>query len=225
MNTVAKINSRTAATKELIIATAEQLFANRGIDSVSLAEINVGAKQRNRNAVQYHFGSKDTLLQAIFDKHAPVVSQQRQHMLEALNKAPQCSLHDVVAALVKPVAMLLNNNNGGTAYIQINAQLATRNTLNSYELTDSSLKLNREPVLAKLFAQHLTHLAPQIIELRLTLAISLMFHSLGDLAAIRLEENHSRLFDNETLVINNLIDSISALLSAPVSAATTNALS
>ena len=47
------------ATRAWIVAAAERLFADIGIDATSLAEINKAAGQRNRSAVQYHFGDKE----------------------------------------------------------------------------------------------------------------------------------------------------------------------
>lgn len=49
-----------------IIAAAESLYAARSIESVSFREIAQAAGNRNTNAVQYHFGNRETLVQAIF---------------------------------------------------------------------------------------------------------------------------------------------------------------
>lgn len=49
-----------------ILQTAESLFAERTIDSVSLREIAVRSGNGNNNAVKYHFGSREALIQAIF---------------------------------------------------------------------------------------------------------------------------------------------------------------
>lgn len=62
-----KTSVRTRATRARLIASAEQLFAERGVASVSLNEITRAAQQKNRNAVHYHFGSKEALVQAIFE--------------------------------------------------------------------------------------------------------------------------------------------------------------
>ena len=45
----------TSETRDQIIRAAEELFAARGIDGVSLREINRAAGQSNTGAVQYHF--------------------------------------------------------------------------------------------------------------------------------------------------------------------------
>ena len=49
-----------------IMQAAESLFAERAIESVSLREIAVSSGHANTNAVQYHFGNRDALVQAIF---------------------------------------------------------------------------------------------------------------------------------------------------------------
>lgn len=49
-----------------IMQTAESLFSERTIESVSLREIAVSSGHANTNAVQYHFGNRDALVQAIF---------------------------------------------------------------------------------------------------------------------------------------------------------------
>ncbi len=53
-------------TKLRIIAAAESLYAQRSIDSVSFREIAQTAGNKNTNAVQYHFGNREKLVQAIF---------------------------------------------------------------------------------------------------------------------------------------------------------------
>jgi len=51
--------------RQILLRTAEELFASRGIDAVSLNEINKTAGQRNTSALHYHFGSKEKLIDAI----------------------------------------------------------------------------------------------------------------------------------------------------------------
>ena len=48
-----------------LIETAERLFAEKGIDNVSLREINRAAGQKNVAALHYHFGTRESLLEAI----------------------------------------------------------------------------------------------------------------------------------------------------------------
>ena len=83
--------TRSALTRQRFIEAAQRLFAERGIDSVSVNEITVAAGQKNRNALQYHFGDRNSLLQAIIDMHSKRVRQLRQPMLDAVSAQPNTS--------------------------------------------------------------------------------------------------------------------------------------
>ena len=208
---------RSEATRQKIIAAAERLFAERGIESVSLAEINNASEQRNRNAVQYHFGNKETLLQAIFDKHGPIVHEHRLEILDGIESSTSFSLDDLVSALVLPVAQKLNDRDGGEAYVRINAQLAFNNTQRFYHHEKSSSGENRELRLARLLRQRLKHLDESVLELRLALAVDLMFHALADHAELRHKTDDNSPLTHTPLVVSQLIDSITALLETPPS--------
>ena len=46
------------ATRELLMVTAERLFAMNGVEGVSLREIQAAAGQSNSSVITYHFGSR-----------------------------------------------------------------------------------------------------------------------------------------------------------------------
>lgn len=52
-------------TREKLIAAAERLMAERGIDGVDFKDIHVEAGQRNRSAVAYHFTDRAGLVVSI----------------------------------------------------------------------------------------------------------------------------------------------------------------
>lgn len=70
-----------------IIAAAESLYATRSIDSVSFREIAQAAGNRNSNAVQYHFGNRETLIQAIFAWRVWQMEPVRGAALDAVEAA------------------------------------------------------------------------------------------------------------------------------------------
>lgn len=80
-----------------LIRAAEALFAERGIDAVSMREIATAAQCGDTNAVTYYFGSKDGLLAAIFAARAEQMDGQRGAMLDRL--AGQGRLDDPMALL------------------------------------------------------------------------------------------------------------------------------
>jgi AcrR family transcriptional regulator len=73
-----------ASAKEHIILAAERLFAERGPDA-SMREISAAAGSRNHTAVQYHFGSKEQLIRAIFEYRHPRLDERRRMLVAQLH--------------------------------------------------------------------------------------------------------------------------------------------
>jgi AcrR family transcriptional regulator len=70
------------STKRQIVLTAERLFAEQGIAGVALRQIGLSAGSANKSAVQYHFGSKTELVQAIFDYRLGDLHARREDLAE-----------------------------------------------------------------------------------------------------------------------------------------------
>jgi AcrR family transcriptional regulator len=66
--------------KEQLVLTAERLFAQYGINGVSLRQISLEAGNGNNSAVSYHFGSRDGLIQAIFENRLIEMSDRRAEL-------------------------------------------------------------------------------------------------------------------------------------------------
>ncbi len=87
-------------TRELILDTAERLFAEHGVSSVSNRQISEAAGQGNNFAVGYHFGTKADLVLAIVRRHVPDIEQRRAQLLATMPAKP--CLRDWLACLVRP---------------------------------------------------------------------------------------------------------------------------
>jgi len=124
--TFADVAPNPMLTREKLIAAAEQLFAERSIDGVSLRQINSAAGQRNSTALQYHFGGRSGLIRAVLDKHRGAIEARRHTLLDEYEDAGAGDLRLVAAALVRPVAVELSDPDGGRAYLRIMAQLVNR---------------------------------------------------------------------------------------------------
>jgi AcrR family transcriptional regulator len=113
-----------------LVAAAERLFAERGIDGVSLREINAAAGQRNSTALQYHYGDRAGLLNAVLAKHQPAIEVHRHRLLDEYESGaglpgPEAR-RTLAAALVRPSAAKLADPDGGRAYLRIMEQLVHR---------------------------------------------------------------------------------------------------
>lgn len=69
-------------TRMALMLAAERLFGDFGIDAVGLRAVSEAAHQKNNNAVQYHFGDKLGLLNAILEFREGQLQPLRQAMLD-----------------------------------------------------------------------------------------------------------------------------------------------
>ena len=74
---------RTPNTRESILDTAEALFAQQGHDGTSMRQIT-GAAGVNLASVNYHFGSKESLVQAVLKRRLEVLNRERLRLLDEL---------------------------------------------------------------------------------------------------------------------------------------------
>ncbi len=72
--------------KLALVLAGETIFARDGIENASLREIASLAGQRNHNAVQYHFGSREGLMQAVFEYRMEQMEHRRALMLADARK-------------------------------------------------------------------------------------------------------------------------------------------
>ncbi|NUO96486.1 MAG: TetR/AcrR family transcriptional regulator [Nonomuraea sp.] len=95
-------SSRSAGAKDTIMRTAERLYAEHGFANVSIRMIREAAGQRNKSAVQYHFSTRDELIQAILSRHAAAVDVHRLPMVAALEGREEVTSHDWITCAIAP---------------------------------------------------------------------------------------------------------------------------
>jgi AcrR family transcriptional regulator len=89
-------------TRERILDVAESLFAETGFTATSLRTITSRAGV-NLAAVNYHFGSKEALVEAVFSRRLAPLNRQRIEALGALESAAggrPLALRDILRAFV-----------------------------------------------------------------------------------------------------------------------------
>jgi AcrR family transcriptional regulator len=74
-------------TKDQLKAAAQILFARHGIDGVTVQQIVQAAGQRNKAALQYHFGSKEELIRQLVVEGAKALDDRRNHLLDAIEQS------------------------------------------------------------------------------------------------------------------------------------------
>jgi AcrR family transcriptional regulator len=91
-------------TQDRILDAAERLFADRGFAATSMRSITSEADV-NLAAVNYHFGSKEALLQAVFDRRLADLNRERIERLDAIETEAgeaRLELEPVVRAFLEP---------------------------------------------------------------------------------------------------------------------------
>lgn len=197
--------------KDKLIRAAEQLFAEKGIEATSLREVGTLAEQKNTNAVQYHFGGKEGLIRAIWQRHAQDVEQYRIKMLAALDEQP--SLQSLVEAIIFPIADKINDEDGGKYYIQIMSQLVSYSGASLLELFQHTPDKTTQSIMNAI-KPYVAHLSEADKVSRTLFVAGVIFHGLADY--IRLSNTHSPLMRNlqATDLIKNLVCVVTAAISA-----------
>jgi AcrR family transcriptional regulator len=89
----------------MLMEVAERLFATRGIEAVTLREIQQAAGQSNTSVIRYHFGSRDGLIRALVSYRQASLGADRQAMLATMREqGKEADPRAVVWLLVRPLA-------------------------------------------------------------------------------------------------------------------------
>lgn len=94
-------------TRELILDAAEDLFALKGFHATSVRAIT-GEAGVNLASVNYHFGSKETLIEAVFQRRFGPINKLRTQRLnnvleEARKSRRKPQIKDVLTAFISPL--------------------------------------------------------------------------------------------------------------------------
>lgn len=194
------------STQLRLISAAEQLFAARGIDAVSLREINRASGARNAIAVQYHFEDRAGVVRAVLQKHRPDIEARRHAMLDQYEADGRPDLRSLSAALVRPWAAKLADGDGGPEYLQIQAELLNR----------PRSPVDAAPAGAHDSIQRWRLLVQPLLgenAIRLHRRFTAMRLAAGELGRRASTAPHT----DDRLFVSHLIDLVTAVLTAPVS--------
>ena len=199
----------------VLVATAQRLFAERGIDAVSFREIAREAGQKNNSALTYHFGSKEALIQAILDAGMQEVNTLRNDYVDLLYSSGRyTNLRALVEALVWPLATKLLTEKKNT----YNRFLAAAQLHPDIDLGASSTEVDRGfRRVYELIEAALPNIPAPVLRQRWLAAISFMMFALGDYERLSARRSKSGQSFDIHRAIENLIDMLGGALAAPVS--------
>lgn len=106
----------------------EELMGWRGIEAVSVRDINDKAKQKNTSAIRYYFTNKQGLLQAILDYRMVPLDEKRRLRLDQITAqkgSHNITLEDLVNVQLLPLAESVLNDINWRNYILLLAQVVS----------------------------------------------------------------------------------------------------
>lgn len=176
-------------TPDRILDVAELLFAEQGFDATSVREITRRA-DANLAAVNYHFGSKVELLDAVINRRIGPINQQRLQQLDELLAAKRPpSLEQVLVAFLAPPFQLIQELGARqSAFLGLITRFHLDNAIRDRFRSQTEVVLSRFfPVLQEL----LPNLSKPVLQQRLFFAIGSLSHAvtyMRNAAALKLSD-------------------------------------
>jgi AcrR family transcriptional regulator len=194
------------ATRELLMVTAERLFAMNGVEGVTLREIQAAAGQSNSSVITYHFGSQAGLVRALLEFRYQGVNARRAELLrEARDSGLAGDPREAVWIVVRP---LIESINAGEMFVPFLARVsANTRTFADYlppEMSERIVNVLRDTVPAQLSGLPERARAGREVQL---------YNSVLNLLA-ELARGHQPISEAQ---LNNYVDGWVGMLTAPMS--------
>lgn len=175
-------------TKQRILDSAEHLFARDGYHATSLRSITAVATV-NLAAVNYHFGSKEALLEAVIVRRLKPLNEIRLGQLEALlqkanqaEEVPTC--RDILRTFVEPTLHLRQQGSDAEDFVALIGRILAE----PRGVAMSIFMHHMEPLMVRLF-QALALSLPEVSHQTLFWRLHFVIGSLSHI--MRCHERHS----------------------------------
>lgn len=197
---------------------AEKLIAQRGMENVSIRDIVSEAGQKNESALQYHFKSFTGLIQEILSLRSKQLHEKRAELLStvlAADNAP--SLRQICVLMVRPAFELARTDANFRRYIKaFGHELVLTETSPLSTVAKHGGGGASGAQVGQLLIQALPHLDKSTFQARLEAAVRLISASMYHQAR---QKNAFRGHQSDVF-FHHLIDAVTGLLNAPISAET-----
>ncbi|AIF48008.1 TetR/AcrR family transcriptional regulator [Dyella japonica] len=176
------VASASMPTKERILGAAEELFARHGFEGASLRQLTAAAGV-NLAAVNYHFGSKDRLIEEVFRRRLDQLNSRRLAGLQKIAGEPGTTIEDVLAAFIAP-ALELSHDGNGSLFMRVLARAFAEHddTLRKF-LSDNYGHVMRQ--FTAEFARLLPHLSKEELYWRVDLVTGALTHAMSGFGMIQ----------------------------------------
>jgi AcrR family transcriptional regulator len=217
------IDATSADTKTRILDAAEHLFMEHGFEATSLRSLTSAASV-NLAAVNYHFGSKEELFQAVLTRRLDPMNQERIVLLEKVEReAPgrPLSCEKILFAMLVPALKLARDERrGGKNFLR----LLGRAYADPAPFIRHFLSARYAEMIGRYkeaFLRALPHLSRQELTWRLHFVMGALSYTLAGTDALKLFSQVTLTDrDNDELLLQRLAPFLVAGLKAPALADT-----
>ena len=149
---------------------ALRLFAQQGVEAVSLRTINTEAGSKNKSAVQYHFGSKLGILEAIFEKIGerllPIYDDLFAR-LKKLSRNNEVTVSEIILSLHLPIFYVDSSKDLGPYMSKLLAKMMLNSTP-EYQALFQGLFQPQMEATVKLLHKQLPHKSKHYLKFQLS---------------------------------------------------------
>jgi|TARA_E500000305_G_scaffold12793_3_gene8755 AcrR family transcriptional regulator len=175
--------TKDADLREEILNHAEIVFAEGGYLGSSTRQIAVCAGV-TQSLVRYYFSSKEQLYREVFLRRGKLLATKRLELLDELTGSENSyEVEDVIMAYLKPQWDMKYDENGGAAFVRLQARLHS-------EPEEQALRLRKEiydgPVkrYLKVLGLLLPHVPTTVLSVRMSFLVGTYMFMLNDLGRV-----------------------------------------
>jgi AcrR family transcriptional regulator len=210
------LDATSADTKTRILDAAELLFTEHGFEATSLRQLTSAAGV-NLAAVNYHFGSKEELFQAVLTRRLDPMNQERIDLLEKIEReagGKALSCEKVLFAMLIPALRLARDEErGGKDFLRVlgRAYADPAPFIRHFLSAQYAEMIGRYK---EAFLRALPHLSRQELTWRLHFVMGALSYTLAGTDALKLFAQVTAA-DNDELLLQRLAPFLVAGLKAP----------
>ncbi len=215
-----KATARSGATRIQLLDAAERLFAEHGLENVTVRAIVERAGQKNASALHYHFVDREGLIRAIHLRRNAQVQVKRTALVDArLAQGPPPSLRDICTLMIAPAFQLACKDAGFRRYVRAFSEWSATTTMPPARQLD--IGLERGTLTSRsLLRTAVAHLDDALFARRFDSAVRFATLSMS----VRARQPNAFRGPAAALFLELLLDEMAGLLAAEVSPQTRAAL-
>jgi AcrR family transcriptional regulator len=210
-------------TKSRILDAAEELFMEHGFEATSLRLITTAAGV-NLAAVNYHFGSKEELFQAVLTRRLDPMNRDRMQLLTAYeaasadaNKKVVLTCEQIISAMFIPALKLARDHEqGGKNFLRLlgRAYADPAPFIREFLSNQYAEMISR---FRAAFNRALPHLPREEVSWRLHFVLGALSYTLAGTDALKMiAQFHPDEVNNDELLLKRLAPFLAAGLRAPL---------